>query len=57
MNVEFAEELKEQLDVERTGLRAAATYVSQDQLLQNYLSRPYGNAYDFDQTEKIESAF
>jgi len=57
MEVEFAEELKEQLDVERTSLEAAATYVSQDRLLQNYLSRPYANTYDFNQTEEIEVVF
>jgi hypothetical protein len=57
MSVELAEELEEQLDAGRTGFQAAATYVSHDQLLQNYLSRPYGNAYDFNQTEKIEGVF
>lgn len=57
MNIEFAEELRHQLSVERTGLEVAATYVSQAQLLQDYLSRPYGNAYDFNQTDKVEGVF
>ncbi|KAF2010120.1 hypothetical protein BU24DRAFT_414556 [Aaosphaeria arxii CBS 175.79] len=53
MQVEFAEELRERLTLERTGLHVAAIYVSSQELAQNYLSRPYGNAYDFDQTEKL----
>lgn len=57
MSVELAEELEEQLDAGRTGFQAAATYVSHDKLLQNYLSRPYGNTYDFSQTKKIDGVF
>ncbi|EDU42045.1 phytanoyl-CoA dioxygenase family protein [Pyrenophora tritici-repentis] len=57
MQVEFAEELEEELSLEKTGLRVAGTYVPSEQLLKNYLNRPYGNAYDFNQTEKIEGVF
>jgi hypothetical protein len=57
MNVEVAEELKGQLDVGRTGLDVAAIYVTHEQLLQNYLNRSYGNAYDFNQTDKVEGVF
>ncbi|KAB2109442.1 hypothetical protein AG0111_0g242 [Alternaria gaisen] len=57
MQVEFAEELADRLSYEKTGLQIAATYVSSEHLLKSYLNRPYGNAYDFDQTEKIEGIF
>ncbi|KAF3037389.1 hypothetical protein E8E12_008172 [Didymella heteroderae] len=57
MDVEFADGLKEQLDVARTGLEAAATFVPEDQLLRHYLNRPYGNAYNFNQADKIEGVF
>jgi hypothetical protein len=57
MEVEFAEELADQLSYEKTGLQIAATYVSSERLLKNYLNRPYGNAYDFDQIDKVDGIF
>jgi hypothetical protein len=57
MEVEFANELAERLKPENTGVQVAATYVSEEELLRNYLNRPYGNAYDFSQTDKIEGIF
>jgi hypothetical protein len=57
MEVEVANELREQLSPEKTGLQIAATYVPSQHLLKNYLNRPYGNAYDFDQTDRIEGVF
>jgi hypothetical protein len=57
MQVEFAEDLKDELNPEKTGLQVGASYVPTDQLLKNYLNRPYGNAYDFNQTASIEGVF
>jgi hypothetical protein len=57
MEVEFANELAERLAPEKAGLQIAATYVPEEKLLKNYLNRPYGNAYDFNQTERIEGIF
>ncbi|KAF2829118.1 phytanoyl-CoA dioxygenase family protein [Ophiobolus disseminans] len=54
MQVEFADDLRVQLTPEKTGLQIAATYVPSQQLLRNYLNRPYGNAYDFDQVDKVD---
>jgi hypothetical protein len=54
MQVEFADDLKEQLSPEETGLQIAATYVPTEQLVKNYLNRPYGNAYDFDQIDRVD---
>jgi hypothetical protein len=57
MQVEFAEDLKDELKPEKTGLQVGATYVPADELLKNYLNRPYGNAYDFNQIASIEGVF
>ncbi len=57
MIVEFAEELASRLTPEKTGLQVAATYVPEEQILKNYLDRPYGNAYDFNQVDRIEGVF
>lgn len=57
MDVEFADELKERLTPEKTGLQIAATFVSSENLVKNYLDRPYGNAYDFNQIDQIEGVF
>jgi hypothetical protein len=57
MQLEFAEELKDRLAPEKTGLQVGATYVPANQLLKDYLNRPYGNAYDFDQIASIEGVF
>lgn len=57
MIVEFSSELESELTVEKTGLHIPAQYVSKDELVKNYLNRPYGNAYDFDQTDKVTGIF
>ncbi|KAJ4352354.1 uncharacterized protein N0V89_007702 [Didymosphaeria variabile] len=56
MTVEFAENLKDQLTPEKTGLHVAAEYVASEKLEveKGYLNRPYGNAYDFDQVDKVQ---
>ncbi|KAF3003727.1 hypothetical protein E8E13_009338 [Curvularia kusanoi] len=57
MEVEFAEGLRARLTREKTGLHVAATFASDGDVLKGYLNRPYGNAYDFDQVDKIEGVF
>jgi hypothetical protein len=57
MDVEFAEGLRERLAKEKTGLDVAATFATDEDVLGNYLDRPYGNAYDFDQADRIEGIF
>ncbi|EUC41860.1 hypothetical protein COCMIDRAFT_105064 [Bipolaris oryzae ATCC 44560] len=57
MQVEFAQELAERLLPEKTGLDIAAQYIPSEQLLKNYLNRSFGNAYDFDQSDKVEGIF
>lgn len=57
MKIEFAEELEPRLTQDKTGLEIAGTYVPAADVLKSYLDRPYGNAYEFDQVEKIEQIF
>ncbi|KAF2126433.1 phytanoyl-CoA dioxygenase family protein [Dothidotthia symphoricarpi CBS 119687] len=57
MEVEFSDELTTRLTLEKTGLHVAAKFVTSKQLQDNYLNRPYGNAYDFNQIEQIEGVF
>ena len=57
MQVEFSADLKQRLTAEKTGLHVPAQFVSNEELEKNYLDRPYGNAYDFDQMEKVEGLF
>ncbi|KAH7069074.1 hypothetical protein BKA63DRAFT_569931 [Paraphoma chrysanthemicola] len=57
MIVEFDQELQEQLTPDKTGLQVAASFVPTNQLLRDYLNRPYGNAYDFDQLHKVDGIF
>jgi hypothetical protein len=57
MEVEFAEGLRNRLAKERTGLEVAATFAKEEEVLKGYLNRPYGNAYDFDQIDKIDGIF
>jgi hypothetical protein len=55
MQVEFANELQDRLTLEKTGLQVAATFVPTEQLVKNYLDRPYGNAYDFSQVDRLDN--
>ncbi|KAF2263303.1 phytanoyl-CoA dioxygenase family protein [Lojkania enalia] len=57
MKVEFADTLKDRLTLETSRLEIPATFVTTKELEQNYLNRPYGNAYNFDQVDKIDGVF
>jgi len=57
MQVEFAHDLRDRLTPERTGLQIAASFAPSDQVLKDYLNRPYGNAYDFNQIDKVDGIF
>ena len=59
MTIEAADNLKDQLTLEKTGLHIAAEYVQSEKLEveKSYLNRPYGNAYDFDQVGKVQHLF
>jgi hypothetical protein len=57
MEIELSDKLKGHFSHAEIGLHAAAKYLPEDEVLKSYLNRPYGNAYDFDQTDKIEDVF
>lgn len=57
MTVEFSSALKDRLATEKTGLDIAATFAEEEEIRKNYLNRPYGNAYDFSQIDRIEGVF
>jgi len=53
--VELSDDLKDQLDPQKTRLEVAAPYVTKEQLLKSYLNWSFGNAYNFDLSDKIET--
>lgn len=54
MVVNFAEELKPALTLERTGLQVQAKYLPEKEVEGLYLKGAYGNAYDFDQVQRLK---
>ncbi|KAF2793199.1 phytanoyl-CoA dioxygenase family protein [Melanomma pulvis-pyrius CBS 109.77] len=57
MTVEFSSTLKDRLATEKTGLDIAAIFAEEEEVRKNYLNRPYGNAYDFNQIDRIDGVF
>lgn len=59
MTIEAGEDLRNELTPEKTGLHVAAEYVESRKIdvEKSYLNRPYGNAYDFNQVDKVQDIF
>ncbi len=57
MTIEFSEELAQILQKEGSDLRIQAKFVPEKMILNGYLNRGYGNAYDFDQKEPLKGYF
>lgn len=57
MQVEFAKDLMPTLRDEGSDLQIQAKFMSEREVLDAYLKRGFGNAYDFDQGDKIEGVF
>ncbi|KAL5325021.1 hypothetical protein ACEPPN_006143 [Leptodophora sp. 'Broadleaf-Isolate-01'] len=57
MEVNFSEELKG--DIEKYGgdLQIQGNYLPEDEIEEKYLKGAYGNAYDFDQQDKLDVSF
>ena len=55
MTIEFSEDLEPLLAREGTDLQIQRTLVPERQILDDYLSRGYGNSYNFDQESRLES--
>lgn len=56
MTVEFSEELNSALDSQHNLLHIQRTTIPESQLQERHLSRPFGNAYHFDQDEPLAAA-
>ncbi|TAQ88820.1 hypothetical protein B7494_g2845 [Chlorociboria aeruginascens] len=57
MEVEFSEDLRPILENEGSDLQIQAKYVTEKMIVDSYLNRGYGNAYNFDQQEPLEGIF
>ena len=57
MRVEFAEELKPVLEEHGSDLQVQGMFSPENEIVGRYLNRPYGNAYDFDQAERLADVF
>jgi hypothetical protein len=55
MTIEFSEDLAPTLDREGADLQIQRTLVPEQTILDRYLSRGYGNSYNFDQESRLES--
>ena len=56
MEINFSEELRPQLESHR-GLWIQGRYMPEQKILDTYLKGGYGNAYDFDQKDKLNVEF
>ncbi|KAF1348437.1 phytanoyl-CoA dioxygenase family protein [Lizonia empirigonia] len=56
MSVDLSAALQARVQRE-TGVVVCARYLPDEQVRKTYLDRPFGNAYDFDQVERVEGVF
>ncbi|KAG9004291.1 hypothetical protein FRB94_006828 [Tulasnella sp. JGI-2019a] len=57
MTVEFSGELKPALDKFASSLQIQSTSLPEAEIIERYLNKPFGNAYDFDQADRIDGLF
>jgi len=56
MKVEFSQELKLLLKEYEHVLQIQSTFVTDEEIMDRYLNRAHGNAYDFDQMNRLQIA-
>jgi len=56
MEIKFSEDLRPQL-ASHHGLQIQGRYMPEQEILDTYLQGAYGNAYDFDQKDKLSVDF
>ena len=56
MQIEFAEELRPILEEYSPVLQIQSKFLPEKDILERYLNRGYGNAYDFDQQDRLPVA-
>jgi hypothetical protein len=57
MEIEFSEDLKPILERDGSALQIQAKYLPDSEIEKRYLNRPFGNAYDFNQEDRIDDLF
>jgi len=57
MEVEISGSLKDDISFAKTGLQIQARLFPENEVLERYMNRPYGNAYDFDQVDRVAGLF
>lgn len=56
MQVEFSEDLKPTLKKYENDIQIQGTYLPDKEIMERYLKRGFGNAYDFDQQDRLAEA-
>jgi hypothetical protein len=56
MEINFSEKLRPQLESHR-GLQIQGRYMPEQKIVDTYLGVKYGNAYDFDQIDRLDVNF
>lgn len=54
MTVEFSQELEPLLREYADVLQIQSTFVTEEEIMDRYLKRAFGNAYDFDQMNRLQ---
>ena len=57
MEVNFSEDVRSTVEKHGRDLRIQGRYVPEKELLASYLEGKYGNAYDFDQSDRLHVEF
>lgn len=57
MTVELSEDLRPVVEELAGELQVPAVYIPEQEISKRYLNRPFGNAYDFNQKERLEDLF
>jgi hypothetical protein len=57
MEIRFSEELRGVLEMHGKDLQIQGRYFKEQEILDTYLNGAYGNAYDFNQQDRLDMAF
>lgn len=57
MTVELSEDLRPVVEELAGELQVPAVYIPEQEISKRYLNRPFGNAYDFNQKERMDDLF
>lgn len=52
MHIEYSEALKQTIDGHDCSMQIQAVFKPEEEIMNGYLNRPFGNAYDFDQQDR-----